>query len=87
MKEARQREYDTLTVKSMQNLNRLNSECRTIDQSISKLINMTNRSQIDEHYMLFLFKSYEYDAGIVECCKKHVSLTTELVNYHIREKH
>ena len=57
-----------------------------INKKISNVIHKTESSQINEHYMLFLFKSYQYDKGVEECCIKHESLTTELINYYIRKR-
>lgn len=64
----------------------LDDKERQINKKINYVIHKTESSQINEHYMLFLFKSYQFDMGVEECCIKHESLTTELINYYIRKR-
>ena len=35
------------------------------ENDIRALVADTDNSRIEEHYMLFLFKTYEYEAGII----------------------
>lgn len=35
------------------------------ENDIRTLVADTDNSRIEEHYMLFLFKTYEYEAGVI----------------------
>ena len=43
-------------------------ELAKIRDEINALVSSNDSSKIDEHYMLFLFKIYGSEEGIVNCC-------------------
>ena len=55
------------------------------ENDIRTLVADTDNSRIEEHYMLFLFKTYEYEPGIIQCCEKYPNLTQELLNFYIKK--
>ena len=47
---------------------RLLDEMLQVQAAINELVQSNDSSKIDEHYMLFLFKIYGSEEGIVNCC-------------------
>ena len=58
-------------------------ELEGVKNAINELVQSNDSSKIDEHYMLFLFKIYESEDGIVNCCQTNKSLRHELLNHYI----
>lgn len=54
--------------------------------AINELVQSNDSSKIDEHYMLFLFKIYGSEDGIVNCCQTNKNLKHELLNFYIQKK-
>ena len=57
-----------------------------VDAAINNLVKSNDSSKIDEHYMLFLFKIYGSEEGIVNCCQTNKNLKHELLNFYIQKK-
>ena len=51
--------------------------------AINDLVQSNDSNKIDEHYMLFLFKIYGSEDGIVNCCQTNKNLKHELLNFYI----
>jgi len=58
-----------------------------VQDAIDELVdqNKFGDKQIDEHYMLFLFKIYDSEQGIQNVCKSN-SLKQELLNFYIQKE-
>ena len=54
--------------------------------AINELVQSNDSTKIDEHYMLFLFKIYGSEDGIVNCCQTNKNLKHELLNFYIQKK-
>ena len=72
---ARDRMYTTDT--------RLLDEMVIVQGAINELVQSNDSSKIDEHYMLFLFKIYGSEDGIINCCQTNKNLKHELLNFYI----
>jgi len=48
---------------------RLLDELVQVTGAINELVQSNNATKIDEHYMLFLFKIYGSEEGIINCCE------------------
>ena len=57
-----------------------------VDGAINNLVQSNDNSKIDEHYMLFLFKIYGSEEGIVNCCQMNKNLKHELLNFYIQKR-
>ena len=61
-------------------------ELARVQIAINELVQSNDSSKIDEHYMLFLFKIYGSEDGIVNCCQTNKNLKHELLNFYIQKK-
>ena len=56
-----------------------------MQKHITELVDQTKFEKIiDEHYMLFLFKIYDSEQGIQNCCESN-NLKQELLNFYIQK--
>ena len=65
---------------------RLLDELVVVNAAINELVQSNDSSKIDEHYMLFLFKIYGSEDGIINCCETNKNLKHELLNFYIQKK-
>ena len=40
---------------------------------------------MDRNYVLFLFKTYDFERGIVSICERNPELTVELLNFYMKK--